>query len=117
MLGCWIVNSWRIYNNLLIDLLKHMTFVFSLYGIWERFAACSYVRGVGVICPPGKHHSENIFFGPKAEKYVFVLKCSDLGPTGSNTCFLPPRTPAIVVPVHGLVFGCLHFCVGRAVVL
>ena len=40
--------------------------IFALYGIWEDLVACKILlRGVAVICPPGKHHSENF---PKSVK-------------------------------------------------
>ena len=36
---------------------------FALYGRWEDLAACKILlRGVGIICPLGKQHSENFVF-------------------------------------------------------
>jgi hypothetical protein len=68
--------------------------LFALYTIWEGSAACKILlQGVGVICPPGKHYSENFQKSPNREVRTF-LKRSDLGPTESKKCSSPARTLA-----------------------
>ena len=43
--------------------------IFSPYRSWNALEGCKMLlRGVGMICPPGKHHSENFQKSPKIEK-------------------------------------------------
>ena len=43
--------------------------IVALHCIWEGSTVLKILlQGVGVICPPGKHHSENWLFGPQIEK-------------------------------------------------
>ena len=53
-----IYRIYRIYRNILIRLQQKSDF--ALYGNWEGVVACKILlRGVAVICPPGKHHPDN----------------------------------------------------------
>jgi hypothetical protein len=93
VMKCTLFDTWtpwwlsRRLFNLFIEIRGH--FLFSRHGIWHGLAACKIqLQGVGVICPPGKHHSENLFFEPKSTSGHILFKCSDFGPAESSKCFL-----------------------------
>jgi hypothetical protein len=47
------------------------TFVLK-YGSWEAPDGCKILPwGVGTICPPGKHHSDNFPMSPKMESNLY----------------------------------------------
>jgi hypothetical protein len=51
------------------------------YGSWEALDGCKLLLwGVGTICPPGKHHSENFQQSPQIENVNMFSEWSDLGP-------------------------------------
>jgi hypothetical protein len=71
-------------------------------------AACKIIlRGMGVICPPGKQHSENLQTSAKSISEHYLKTCSDLGPTESKRCCLLTRTPASYCSVF-IVCTCLN---------
>jgi hypothetical protein len=69
--------------------------VFSaLYCIWEGLAVCkTLLLGVGVICPSGKHHSENFVFGLKTEKWEQLFEMFGFGAhrVEHSFCYQPER--------------------------
>ena len=74
--------------------------LFALCGSWEALDGCKILlRGVGMICPPGKHHSENFQKSLKIAKRKQILEMF-----GSGTLL----TGGVINRRGGLCGRCTH---------